>query len=320
MYYILKKEDLHKFINLLKDEFEVIAPVRKNDSLIFDKISSSDEIVTKYINTDYPPKDFFLESTLYSYEKNKHVKLHNENKINKRVIYGIRPCDVNALLKLDKIFCGEEYYRIRRQNTKIIAITCNESGDNCFCTSFGTDHLSSGFDLLFTDTGKEFYIKVGSDWGRSIVKNKLFRKAEKHFKRVFIECERFFLLSGISKKLEEIFKTDKFNKYFKKCLSCSACSVVCPLCYCFDIVHRPELKNKGKVEKILSSCLLKEFTRIGGNHVFREDRVERYKQYLGHKFIYSKKQYRDYLCVGCGRCISHCPVDIDFEKLFEEVL
>jgi len=323
MYYILKKSNLPKFINLLKKDYEVIAPVKKKGLIVFDKISSPDEIVTNYINTDYPPKNFFLPDgeTLYEFKKSKKVEIKPVSKIKKRIIYGIRPCDVNALVKLDKILYGDYYYRTKRENTRMIVINCNKAGENCFCTSFGDDQAKE-FDLLFTDTGKEFYIKVGSEWGMNIVetnKTNIFTKENKSFRRNFLECKRYFLVKGIEKKIESQFRTKVWDNNFKECLACTACSVVCPLCYCFDLVHLPESKDKGKVKRFLSSCLSREFSRIAGDFVFRDNRIERVRQFIAHKFLYAKKNHEEYLCVGCGRCISHCPVDIDFEKFLESI-
>jgi formate hydrogenlyase subunit 6/NADH:ubiquinone oxidoreductase subunit I len=320
MYYTLKKSDLPKFINLLKKDFEVIAPVKKRGSIFFDEISSANEIAKNYINTDYPPKNFFLPDgeTLFEFKKSKKIEISYPNENKKRVIYGIRPCDANALLKLDKILGGEYYYRTKRENTRIIVINCNKAGENCFCTSFGDDQAKE-FDLLLTDLGKEFYIKVGSEWGKEIVKARIFRKTNKSFRRNFLECKRYFLAKGIEKRIEKIFNTKVWDKHFKKCFSCTACSVVCPLCYCFDLVHLPESKDRGKVKRFLSSCLSREFSRVAGSFVFRSGRVERVRQFVSHKFFYAKKNHDEYLCVGCGRCTTHCPVNIDFEKFLEEI-
>ena len=320
MYYVLKKSDVPKLVKLLKKNFEVIAPVRKKGSIFFDKISSADQIAKNYINTDYPPKNFFIPDgeTLYNYRKSKGIKITYPNNIKKRVIYGIRPCDVNALVKVDKILLGEYYYRIKRENTKIIAINCNKAGENCFCTSLGDDQLKEGYDLLLTRVGKEFYIKVGSEWGKKLVKSKIFRKVNNSFRRTFLECKRFFLVKGIEKKIEKRFSHRILNK-FKECFSCTACSVVCPLCYCFDLIHVPKSEKEGEVKRFWSSCLSREFSRIAGNFVFREERVARVRQFLSHKFLYGKKHYDEFLCVGCGRCITHCPVGIDFEKFLEEI-
>ncbi len=321
MYYVLKKKDLPKFVKLLNKNFEVIAPVKKNGSLIFDKVSSADEIVKNYINTDYPPKNFFLPDgeTIFEYKKSNNIKIKHPGKPKKKVIYGIRPCDVNALLKLDKILGGEFYYRIKRENTKIIAINCTKAGENCFCTSLGDDQLKEGFDLLLTDVGKEFYIKIGSEWGKKLMKHKIFKRTENSFKKTFFECKRFFLAKDLDKKIERNFNTKIWEKHFKKCFSCTACSVVCPMCYCFDLVQVPKSENEGKVKKFWSSCLSKEFSRVAGDFIFRDKRVNRVRQFLSHKFLYGKKHYDEFLCVGCGRCISHCPVGIDYEKFLEEI-
>jgi len=321
MYYILRKKDLPKFIKLLNREFEVVAPTKRNNSLIFDVVNSAKEIAKNYINTDYPPKNFFLPDgeTIFEYEKGEEIKIKYPSGPKKRVIYGIRPCDVNSLLKLDKILGGEFYYRTKRENTKIIAINCTKAGENCFCTSLGDDQLKEGFDLLLTDTGKEFYIKIGSEWGKKLMKFQIFRKAESSFKKIFFECRRFFLAKGIENRIKKQFNKKIWEKHFKKCFSCTACSVVCPMCYCFDLAQIPESEEKGKMKRFWSSCLSREFSRVAGDFVFREKRFNRMRQFLSHKFLYGKIHYDEFLCVGCGRCISHCPVGIDHEKFLEIV-
>lgn len=320
MHYSLKKTDLPRFINLLRENYEVIAPVKKNDAVIFDKISSPREIVTDYINTLYPPKNFFLPDgeILFEYRKSKKIEIKYPKDARKRVIYGMRPCDANALVKLDKILGGDYYYRRKRENTRIIVVNCNQAGENCFCTSFG-DNEAKEFDLLFTDVGEKFYVKPGSKWGKELVKINIFSKERKAFERNSLKCKRYFPVKGIEKRIEKIFNSKIWEEYFEKCFSCTACSIVCPLCYCFDLVHSPESKNKGKVKRVLSSCLSLEFSRVARNFVFRSNRTDRVKQFISHKFLYAKKNYNQYLCVGCGRCIAHCPVDIDFEKFLERI-
>jgi ferredoxin len=106
----------------------------------------------------------------------------------------------------------------------------------------------------------------------------------------------------------------------KRCISCAACTIVCPTCYCYDIEDLPDFSsNSGERIRKWNFCMLKNFTRVAGDFVFRPDRVERLKQFVCHKLSYFKEKYGIFLCVGCGRCIERCIVDIDLTKIADEL-
>ncbi len=327
----ISKNNIPAFIDfLIKEKFEVIAPVRDEVGTIFQVVRSGEEITLDYINTTYPPKNFFLPDNeiLFEYrKKGKSFKLEENGKrkkrVIKRVIFGIRPCDVHGLMALDKIFIDDlkdPYYLEKRRKTAIIAINCNKAGEHCFCESMGTDKLEDNYDLLLTDLGDKYFVEIGSDLGKSLVKNSLFKFALRKPKRKKLRYKKRFNAKNIEKKLLDVFNDRGWEEVGKKCLSCGACTLICPTCYCFNVVDEPDFDGNGVRRRVPSYCMLLEFSRVANDVIFRKNRTERCKQFVYHKLSYFKERYGKQLCVGCGRCIEICPVNIDFFDTAEKIL
>ncbi|MBS1266162.1 MAG: Sulfhydrogenase 2 subunit beta [Candidatus Woesearchaeota archaeon] len=168
---ILKKEDLAEFFNKLSKKYQMIAPVKVRDIHRYEIIDLFDQVDLNFINTAYPAKSFFFPNELFSYKNN---KIKTQILETKRIIFGIRPCDVNALLAMDKIFIGDyidPHYKKCRENTLLIVMNCTEAGKNCFCGDFGTNKLEKGFDLKLTEQDDNYIIEIGSEKGEKLVQN-----------------------------------------------------------------------------------------------------------------------------------------------------
>jgi len=324
----IEKENLNILISNLLQSYEIIAPVKKEDIHVFDRIENFKDIDLNFVNTTFPPKKYFLphKEKIFEYSDKK-VKISHYNENKKRIIFGIRPCDVHSLLHYDKIFLDDEfpdiYYWEKRKNTLIFALNCSDSGENCFCTSFGTNKLSEGnFDLLFSEVSQGYVVEIGSDKGKEIIKKfkTLFLSTngkENEIKEV--ECKRILKEEDI-KKLEKSFHSEVWKKYAEKCLSCCSCTITCPNCTCFgfrDIINL-DLKS-GKRIREWQSCQLKIFTKVAGEYVFRSERYKRLRHRIYHQLHYFKKRFNEYLCVGCGRCIDNCPTKIDMIEIIKEL-
>jgi ferredoxin len=323
----ISKSDVPAFIDFLrKQRFEVIAPVEDEVGIVFRTVKSGNETTMNYLNTTYSPKEFFLpdDEILFEYKKKgRGFELKDRIKNKRRVIFGIRPCDVHGLLILDKLFIEDlkdPYYAAKRKNTLIIAVNCNKAGKHCFCKSMGTDILKNGFDLLMTDMGDKYFVEVGTNLGKRLIKSKLFKPASKRSRRKGIRYNKKFNAKNVEKKLLKVFDDRRWEKVSKKCLSCGACTLICPTCYCFNVIDRPDFDGSGVRKKVSSYCMLLEFSRVAGGGVFRKDRTERCKQFVYHKLSYFKEKFGRQLCVGCGRCIEICPVNIDFFDGTEKIL
>ena len=325
-YRLIEKKDIPDFIDSLKSRgYEVIAPVNQDVGTLFQRVKSGSEVSLDYINTAYSPKEFFLphDEVLFEYKKKgRGFELKDKPSVKRRVLFGVRPCDVHALLALDKLFIEDlkdPYYARKRKNTLIIAINCSEAGEFCFCKSMGTDKLDEGFDLLLTESGRGYFVEIGSAVGRRLVKSPMFKAASRRPRTKRIKFKKSFNAKNIEKRLLKVFDDKGWEKVGKRCLSCGACTVICPTCYCFSVVDRPDFEGGGVRKKVSSYCMLLEFSRVAGG-VFRKDRTERCKQFVYHKLSYFKEKFDKQLCVGCGRCIGICPVDIDFFEESEKIL
>jgi sulfhydrogenase subunit beta (sulfur reductase) len=324
---ILLKKDVPAFIDSLRSNgVEVIAPIKEEVGAIFSIVKSGNDVILNYINTAYPPKKFFIpdNEVLFEYKKRKSTyELSDNIESKRRVIFGIRPCDVHALFALDKLFIDDlkdPYYMSKRKNTLIIAVNCKEAGPNCFCKSMGTDKLENGYDLLMTDVGDKFFVQTGSTEGEKIIGISLFKKSEVGPEKIELKFERTFNANNVENRLLKVFDDERWKNVAEKCLSCGACTLVCPTCYCFNVIDQPNFDDSGVRKKVVSYCMLLEFSRVAGGDVFRKDRTERCKQFVYHKLSYFKKKFGKQLCIGCGRCIDICPVNIDFFDTAEKIL
>ncbi|MCP3682424.1 MAG: hypothetical protein GY861_07000 [bacterium] len=316
----IKKGDLNRFIANLMKKHEVIAPIKKQGHHFFEKLENPDDLNLNFINTHYPPKRFFLppHEELFTL-KNKKVSYELDN--TKRVIFGLRPCDVNSLLILDKLFLDgipDPYYKRRRKNNLIIALDCIESGKNCFCTSLGTNKMEDGYDLLFTEKGGRYIVKVGTVEGKALLSSKFFKSTKEEFTPK-LSCKKKISEEEIE-KIRHAADSDAWNEESDDCLSCCACTVACPTCSCFEVEDFPDMDGKeSKRIRRWSSCQLNDFSKVAGEFVFRKERDSKVKHRIRHKFEYFKDQYGIYMCVGCGRCIDYCPKDSDMIKTIKKI-
>jgi ferredoxin len=321
--YLIKKEDVPKLIERLKISHEIIAPVKQGKDYNFQRINSGQELdLTDYQNTRFSPKKFFLSNpeTLFTFKKSRRVKMLTKIKNERRVIFGIRPCDVNGILTMDRIFIddyNDPFYQERRNNTILIALNCNKAGDYCFCDSLKTDFTDDS-DLLLTDLGKEYTVEVKSDVGNKIVNGNedLFTITHQKIERPELNCKKKVNPENLVEVMNKGFNDKIWEKEGERCLSCAACTIVCPTCYCYDIQDVMKMNGKeGERTRKWNYCMLLNFTKVAGGHVFRQDRTERVKQFVCHKLCYFKEVNNVFLCVGCGRCIQSCIVDIDLTEI-----
>jgi sulfhydrogenase subunit beta (sulfur reductase) len=315
---ILKKEGLKSFVDGLLAKYEVIAPIKKQDINIFSRITSFDQMNLDFINTAYPAKELFLPAheNLFLFRSD-NQKIKPTIDTTKRVLFGIRPCDVNSLLVIDRIFLdehGDPYYKSRRDNTILIALNCAKAGDNCFCGSFNTNKLTTGFDLLLTETSKGHLAEIGSPRGEALINTSLFTDTDlKPDTRLTFRKE---ITDAMLTKLRNSFDNPIWAETAKNCLSCTACTVTCPTCPCFFIKDETNLDLKGGNRyRCSASCQLKSFTKVAGNTVFRKERGSRLKHRIFHQLIYYKDKFSSQMCVGCGRCYTNCPTKIDMVEI-----
>ena len=143
-----------------------------------------------------------------------------------------------------------------------------------------------------------------------------------------LEAERTALVAcarGIERRLETSdlpgllyanFDHPRWEETAERCLSCGNCTLVCPTCFCHDELDEPALDGSGSLRvRQWDSCFDRQHAQVHGLN-FRPQIAHRYRQWLVHKLASWIDQFGESGCVGCGRCITWCPVGID---LTEEV-
>jgi sulfhydrogenase subunit beta (sulfur reductase) len=247
-------------------------------------------------------------------------------------LFGLRPCEVAAIAVQDRVFlqglAEDEVYAANRGDLLLIAVECGSPAATCFCASMGTGpSLESGADLILTELlGDEhrFLARADTEAGEAL----LARLTPRDATGDDLEA-RTRLLAGAVDRLERRMETSdlhdllmgnlehpRWDAIAERCLACANCTLVCPTCFCTTVEDRTDLAGtEASRERRWDSCFSLEFTHTGPASVRNSTRA-RYRQWLTHKLATWIDQFDTSGCVGCGRCITWCPVGID---LTEEV-
>lgn len=324
---VVTKEELYKQLNSLLKDFEVIGPKElPNKGIFYETVNKAEELYLGEGFTIEPVKKFFLSpyewlfKCQYKDGKNslEDVLLPN----NKRIIIGIRPCEARGLTLLDKVFGAEEYkdelYLNNRRRTIIIGLSCAKPDRACFCTSMGGSPIESrGMDVIILSKDDEFIIEIITDKGKEIFGGLGQTLSEMQIKSYESEKEKRKELVRAKIKIPEALDKGFENVYWEQvslaCLSCGICTFLCPTCHCFDLVD-----EERKRLRCYDGCAFPDFTVQTSGEDPRPTKRERYRQRVFHKFDYFKKNFGENLCVGCGRCIRHCPVKIDIADIVDK--
>lgn len=253
----------------------------------------------------------------------------------KVALLGARGCDLSALRSLDRVLQGDRYrderYAARRSDVVLIAVHCGTPSASCFCTSMGTGPRASGpWDLALTEltTGQHrFIVETGSAMGLTLVRELGLQAAgtldKIHAAKVPIAAAeritRRLETDALGARLAQNLDHPRFAKVAERCLACTNCTQVCPTCFCTTVEDHTELDGSAaERHRRWDSCFDLEFSYIHGGPVRPSVRA-RYRQWLTHKLSSWHEQFGSSGCVGCGRCITWCPVGIDITEEAREV-
>ncbi|MEZ4576444.1 MAG: 4Fe-4S dicluster domain-containing protein [Desulfobacterales bacterium] len=341
LYKTIEKRILENLVDIHLKEIECIGPQKVGTDaggkplyqfLPFEKF---DDIDLEYDTTEYSAKTYFIpyKEILSRFTfSNKDWQQEISYKKHPRVLIGLHPCDINALIKLDKVFAKEfhpnPYYLSRRGNTLTIGIDCEKPCTGGFCASMGTDTVTHGFDLFLTDIGDRYFLKVGSDRA-FILLNKvgiqditeedreLYLKKRNQFETAF---ERKIRVENLPNLLDIEFESDVWKKWGDQCLSCGSCAMVCPTCYCYGVTENMSMDfTTSEKVKQLYSCNLYDFAQVAGGHNFRPDRHTRLKYRYYHQHRGFVDTFGQPMCVGCNRCGRACLAGINPTDVIQDL-
>jgi formate hydrogenlyase subunit 6/NADH:ubiquinone oxidoreductase subunit I len=334
----IAKEDIQTLIERLKegcDEF--IAPKKEHlsDVIFADTKEAGGELIDYEGNSVISPRAFLLPQTeaLFEIKSIKDGKFFPIPDKKKRIFYGVRPCDIKALILMRSFFLDEFVdipYKQKLENSTFIALSCNRlCSEEAFCCEMDAGPVAKeGYDLQLTAIGKGYLVDVGSEKGSRIIRNnkKLFAKPEPRDEKEALEtlkclakgCKRidFKKLAGMMN--EDKIKPSVWDDIGLRCVVCSGCITLCPTCSCFSIADRVS-GDSGIRLRYCDGCPYSGFTRMAGGSTPFPLHKDHIRRFFEHKLNYDVGRYGIPSCVGCARCINTCPGNISIRKFIEEV-
>ncbi|MBI9106018.1 MAG: 4Fe-4S dicluster domain-containing protein [Spirochaetales bacterium] len=317
------------------EESRIFVPATIEGRVILEEFSPEREIFYDFANFLRPPKGIFFpqREVLCSFEQERAVEVPPA--AGRIIIFGIRPCDARSFLFLDKIFSAgssgfaDPYYLGRRENSVIISLSCIEPSEGCFCTSLGGGPGDeSGSDIVAFDLGDRLLFEAHSAKGENFIEENTteFRQpdaADQNAKKESLQAA-FNAISRIStdglvEKLDDDFSDSFWEEITATCLGCGVCTYLCPTCHCFDITDEKDRDGTGTRVRTWDSCQYPLFTMHASGHNPRAEKKQRMRQRIMHKFSYTPRTTGDVFCVGCGRCVRKCPVNLDIREVIRKI-
>jgi sulfhydrogenase subunit beta (sulfur reductase) len=245
----------------------------------------------------------------------------------KVAVLGVRACDLAGLAIQDHIFLKDAYrdpyYHARREGLFLIAVNCTRALATCFCASMDTGpRASAAFDLALTELDEVFLVEAGSAVGQEIVSELSLapasttqvREAEQQIGVCASSQVRQLDRSHLPQALYDAHEHPRWDDVAARCLACGNCTMVCPTCFCHAVEETPDLTHqRAEHTRLWDSCFTQEHGYIHGKN-FRPTIKDRYRMWLTHKLASWIDQFGTSGCVGCGRCITWCPVGIDLTE------
>jgi ferredoxin len=315
--------------SLVEKQYTVIAPRVVEEALLYRPVASGGEVVFDFERTALSPKTFFLPDTQVILEVEKReekLTLSEPAMAREQVIFGLRPCDARGLRSLDALLLDrpppDAYYAERREKTTLVGLACPQMWDDCFCTSLGSGpDDASDVDLMLYEGEAGYWVSVNTDKGKALLEG---LEAE--------EMDGDVPTSDSSGTTVPVLPPEQWGARFDdaywqrladRCLSCHACTYVCPTCRCFDVRDETVASGPGYAHiqrlRAWDSCLAVAYRRIAGGHNPRPSKAQRLRNRYYCKFCYSPLDFDTVACVGCGRCIEACPVGIDIAEMLGDM-
>ncbi|MBL0699909.1 MAG: 4Fe-4S dicluster domain-containing protein [Desulfosarcina sp.] len=326
-------------IENLRDSYKLTGPVKGEKFYNFQELDNGEVPDLNYSNTRlstksivFPQSEVMLNYTIDESKDDHHIMKEIDTDYAPRALIGLRPCDAKALtlvkLNFDTTDYKDPYWLKAYEATTFVGLACDDPLSTCFCTTAGSGpYNEEGLDLLLVDAGDHYLAKVITDKGATLLETAGWKIEAGDIS--IIETKK----SDAEAKITSKIKTDKLKEkdtleihsapFWEDvsfaCLNCGTCTFVCPTCWCFDIqdeVHG----NDGTRMRNWDSCMFPLFTLHTTGHNPRGEKIQRVRQRFMHKLKYFVDKYeKGIMCVGCGRCVSQCPVYIDIRSICEKM-
>lgn len=350
----IRKPTLQTLLDALRDRgHRVVGPIVRDGSVVWDTVVRTADLPIGWRDSQEPgryrldqtedgrffgvvhgpqslkPFTFTPREQLLTIERSKKgfTVTQMPPRLEKVAVMGARPCDTAGLAVQDRIFLRDTYvdphYRARREGLVVVVVNCTRALSTCFCASMGTGpKATNDFDLALTELDDSFLIESGSGKGDELLaalpsepaSQDTIAQAESLFASCATGQTRRLDASGLPRALYEAHEHRRWDEVATRCLACGNCTMVCPTCFCHTIEETPDLeRQKSEHTRLWDSCFTQHHGYIHGKN-FRPTIKDRYRMWLTHKLATWIDQFGTSGCVGCGRCITWCPVGIDLTE------
>jgi len=322
-------------LDRLRESYRLIGPAPEKNYHVFKSLETGQKPDLNCQNTRLSPKALvfpqsepMMTFTLDEKQPDHHIMKAVATDDAPRAVLGIRPCDAKALklvhLNFDTPEYKDPYWLVPYLATTFVGLACDQPCSACFCTS--TDcgpYHETGLDVLLSDGGDHFVAKVLTEKGESLLTAggwtqaidapdiwSIRRQAAEAAIVTHLETDRLGQIDLLA-----LHGADFWEDIAFACINCGACTYVCPTCWCFDIQDQVH-GTAGKRMRQWDSCMFPIFTVHTTGHNPRDSKTQRVRQRFMHKLKYFVEKYdQGIMCVGCGRCVRYCPVNIDIRKV-----
>ena len=343
MMYKIAKERLPELFAAVSAVRNLYLPVEDAGQCLFEKWTPESNVCLSCLNTVKSAKELFFPQSenLISFKvSGKNIDLIDDRDPSEPfAVFGVRACDAKSFEILDTVFLSDPvdtFYQSRRENGVIITLACGEPEETCFCGTFGIDATApKGGDVTTWMTDAVLYWQPETEKGEALtaVLSGLLESAseadekelEAHRSEVRAVLEKlplanlsvsYFSGARLNEKLNEVFYAPQWEELYKACLGCGTCTFVCPTCQCYD-VRDFDTGHGIKRFRCWDSCMFSDFTKMAHGNP-RTSQLERFRQRFMHKLVYyPANNGGEYSCVGCGRCLSKCPVSLNIVKVIK---
>lgn len=281
-------------------------------------------------------KDFFFPKTehLVSYKiDGKQITVEDPRKdVEDFVLFGVRACDAKSFSIIDDVYLNmtpvDSYYKNRRDHGTVITLACSEPDKTCFCPVYGIDAANPAGDISAWEADGAFHFEANTDKGRKLldsVKSLLSesdgKAVESAKKEIAAKLDKLpfahlDLSKFAGKDMLKLFNSKIWDSVSEACLGCGTCTYVCPTCMCFDVRDFDTGSGIRQV-RCWDSCMYSDFTQMAAENP-RHTQKERSRQRFMHKLVYYPMAHGGtFSCVGCGRCLESCPVNMNIVKVIK---
>jgi len=334
----IDKKKMSADLDRLRETYRLFGPVKGPQYYDFQPLGPEQTPDFDFLNTRmspksliYPQSEVMFEYSLDESREDHHTMKEKSDNDAPRAVFGIRPCDMKAFLLVGKNFDTQEYkdpYWLKAyETTTFIGYACNEPCSTCFCTTAGCGPFhEDGLDILLVDSGDAWLAKILSKKGEKLAAaagwNTAASDAAAQIDELKQSAEDKIVSHVVTDRLKDQETTALYEASFWEdvsfsCINCGTCTFVCPTCWCFDIQDENHGKN-GQRMRNWDSCMFPLFTLHGTGHNPRGTKLQRVRQRFMHKLKYYVDKYDAGIqCVGCGRCVRLCPVNIDIRRVCE---